>query len=181
MWAPIFTVCSAAVSVLEWRNNKETLRKWDTEEIKAQYSDLVSLHAFDSKSAILLMEGHLNIIDSKSQSVLAFSANYIIIMATVLYVVLDVHHKGALAIVTSLIPVLMVACFMVYSFVFVNKVVWQDYNRGPEQIFFELMTARRLRTRNFIITKILYIFSFGIFADSFILIIHGQLPNWALF
>ncbi len=113
---------------------------------------------------IQLFEGHLNILDEKIQSLSTYSLNFLALIFPILYYtsffkMSQNHHLlGALSLT-------FLAVGLLSSFVFINRIVWQDYSGKRRPVLTQLFHARLRRTRAFGLAKLLHFVAIVLFAD----------------
>jgi hypothetical protein len=132
---------------------------------ETQYKRLLSNHGFKEQPTISFLEGHLNVLDSKNQSMLGFGVNYFLLVATVYFLMLSLQTEGNHIWLAAPCLVL-IAAGMFHSFRNVNQVQWQDYAKNNTEVCKQLLEARHQRTVAFRRSKLFYIYSFGLFVDS---------------
>jgi hypothetical protein len=141
---------------------------------------------FKNVEMIQYFEGHLDIIDGKNQSMLAFGANYLAVIGGAFYFTSLPQGSQQLLWMVYL-TIILVACALSISFFIVNRVQWQDHHSiresdTPDQytddIVMELMDAVNRRTISFRASRLFYIISFGIAADALLMQHHIGFFNW---
>jgi hypothetical protein len=141
---------------------------------------------FSNVEMIQYFEGHLDIIDGKNQSMLAFGANYLAVIGGAFYFT-SLPQSSPQLLWMVYLTIGLVAVALLISFFIINRVQWQDHhsireNDTSEQytndIVLDLMQAVNARTKSFRASRLFYILSFGIAADT--LLMHHQIGflNW---
>jgi hypothetical protein len=142
---------------------------------------------FSNVEMIQYFEGHLDIIDGKNQSMLAFGANYLAVIGGAFYFT-SLPQSSPQLLWMVYLTIGLVAIALLISFFIINRVQWQDHHSIRENdtsdqytndIVLELMQAVNARTKSFRASRLFYILSFGIAADT--LLMHHQIGFFSWF